>query len=63
MLVSKVTHIANTPSDGALLTSGRGLVCLALDAEIHDVVSADSAVVDYDIPSPQGDRVPLGLEY
>lgn len=29
--------------------------------EIHDVVSADGAVVYHDIPRPKGYRVPLGL--
>lgn len=27
--------------------------------KIHDMVSADGAVVDNDVPSPQGDSVPL----
>ena len=61
MAIKKITYIANTPGDGALLTSSRCLVCLALDAEIHDMVSADSAVIDYYVPSPEGDSVPLDL--
>ena len=53
------TYVADTPGDGALFTRCRCLICLALDAEVHDVVSADGAVVDDDVPSPQSDRVPL----
>jgi hypothetical protein len=45
--------IADSPCDSALLTSGRGLVGLALYAMIHDMVPADGAVVNYDIPRPQ----------
>lgn len=46
------THVANAPGDSALLTRSGSLVGLALNAEIHDVVAANSAVVDNDIPSP-----------
>lgn len=53
------THIADAPGDSALLTRGRRLVGLALDAEIHDVVTANSAVVDNDIPRPESDSIPL----
>jgi len=35
------------------------LVGLTLDAEIHDMVPTDSTVINDDIPSPQGYRVPL----
>ena len=35
------------------------LIGLALDAEVHDVVAADGAVVDHDVPSPQRNGVPL----
>jgi hypothetical protein len=35
------------------------LVGLAVDAKVHDVVTADGAVVDDDVPSPEGDCVPL----
>ena len=37
----------------------RHLVGLALDAQVHDVVAADGAVVHHDIPGPQRHRVPL----
>ena len=36
------TRFSHSPSHGALLTGGGGLVCLTLDAEIHDVVPKDS---------------------
>ena len=50
--VPSVTYIADTPGDGALLGGGRGLVGLAVDAQIHDMVAADGAVVDDDVPRP-----------
>jgi hypothetical protein len=51
--------IADAPCDRALLGGGRRLVGLALDAQVHDVVAANGAVVDDDIPGPKGDGVPL----
>ena len=51
--------VAHPPGHRALLTGGRGLVGLALDAQVHDVVAADGAVVHHNVPSPQGDGVPL----
>jgi len=51
--------VANAPRDRAFLRGSRRLVGLALDAQIHDVVSADGAVIDDDVPGPQGDGVPL----
>jgi len=51
--------VANSPSDGALLAGCARLVRLALDAEVHDVVAADGAVVDHDVPGPERDGVPL----
>ena len=35
------------------------LVGLALDAEVHDVVATDGAVVHHDVPGPQSHSVPL----
>jgi len=35
------------------------LVGLAVDAKIHDVVTANGAVVDDDVPRPEGNCVPL----
>jgi len=32
---------------------------LTIDAQIHDVVSADGAVVNDDVPGPESYRVPL----
>lgn len=51
--------VANSPCDSALLAGSGCLVRLTFYAKIHDMVSADGAVVDYDIPSPQRDGVPL----
>ena len=55
----KQTYVADAPGDGALLARGRGLVSLALDAEVHDVVAADGAVVDDNVPRPERYSVPL----
>jgi hypothetical protein len=35
------------------------LVGLAVDAQVHDVVTADGAVVDDDVPGPERNGVPL----
>ncbi len=51
--------VAHAPGHGALLARGRGLVRLALDAQIHDVVAADGAVVHHDIPRPQRNCIPF----
>jgi len=51
--------VANSPSNRALLTRCGGLICLALDAEVHDVIPADGAVVNDDVPGPEGDGVPF----
>jgi len=51
--------IAHSPCHSTLLARGGALVGLALDAQLHDVVTADGAVVYNDIPSPEGDGVPL----
>lgn len=53
------THVADPPSNGAFLRRRRGLVGLAVDAKVHDVVAADGAVVDDDIPCPECNGVPL----
>jgi len=51
--------IADTPR-GVAFFRGRGdLVGLAVDAQIHDVVPADGAVVYDDVPSPERDSIPL----
>ena len=51
--------VADTPSGVAVLIRSRHLVCLTVNAKIHDVVPADRAVVNDDVPSPQSDGVPL----
>ena len=51
--------VAHPPGHGALLAGGGGLVGLALDAQVHDVVPADGAVVHHDVPSPESHSVPL----
>src|SRR5690242_2647654 len=53
------TYVADAPGNGALFARSRSLVGLALDAEVHDVVTADGAVVDYNVPSPESYSVPL----
>jgi hypothetical protein len=52
-------YIADAPGNGALLACGRCLVGLALNAQVHDVVSADGAVVDDNVPRPQRYGIPL----
>lgn len=51
--------VADAPSDCALLARSGGLVGLTLDAKVHDVVAADGAVVNDDVPSPESNGVPL----
>jgi len=35
------------------------LIGLALNAQVHDVVAANGASVDHDVPGPEGDGIPL----
>ena len=49
--------IADTPCHSALVVAC--LVGLALDARVHNVVPADGAVVNVNIPSPECDGTPL----
>ena len=51
--------VAHSPGHCALLTGGTGLVSLTLDAQVHDVVPADGAVVHHYVPGPQSNGVPL----
>ena len=48
-----------TPSNGAFLWSHRGLISLTFDTKIHDVVTTNSAIINYNVPGPKGDSVPL----
>ena len=48
-----------SPCDFAILRGCRRLICLALNAHVHDVVAADGARVDHDVPAPQRHSVPL----
>jgi len=41
--------IANTPSDGAFFACSRLLVSLAFNAQVHNMISANSASIDNDI--------------
>jgi len=51
--------VANTPGDRALFRRRRCLVSLAFYAKVHNVVAADGAVIDNNIPSPQSHGIPL----
>ena len=51
--------VADAPRLIALLLTVRHLVGLAVDAWLHDMVTADGAVVDVDVPGPERYRVPL----
>ena len=51
--------VAHPPGHCALLAGSAGLVGLALDAQVHDVVPAYGAVVHHNVPGPQGARVPF----
>ena len=51
--------IADAPGLVALLGRVGHLVGLAVDARLHDVVPADGAVVDVDVPGPESHCVPL----
>jgi hypothetical protein len=51
--------VADSPGYSALFGRGGCLVGLTFDAEIHDMVTADSAVVDDNVPGPEGNSVPL----
>lgn len=51
--------IADSPGYCALLRCGRGLVGLALYAEIHDVVPANGTVVHNNVPGPKSHCIPL----
>eukprot|EP00389_Voromonas_pontica_P000734 GDKH01001092.1.p3 GENE.GDKH01001092.1~~GDKH01001092.1.p3 ORF type:complete len:83 (+),score=8.88 GDKH01001092.1:311-559(+) len=51
--------IAHSPGNSAFLGSLGTLVRLALDAQVHNVVTANGAVVHDNVPTPKSDRTPL----
>lgn len=51
--------IANTPGNSTLFAGGTGLICLALNTKVHNMIPADRTVVYDNIPSPECDCVPL----
>ena len=52
--------VASTPGDIALGLATLFLTCLAIDADLHEVVSTDGAVILLAFPLPHRDSVPLG---
>jgi hypothetical protein len=52
-------HVADAPGNSALLARSGRLVRLTLDAQVHNVVPANGAVVDDNVPRPEGYGVPL----
>ncbi len=59
--IFSATHVADSPGNGAFFARCRSLVRLALDAEIHDVVSANGTVVDDDVWRWEGMEVSRSL--
>jgi hypothetical protein len=51
--------IADSPGNGAFVVGTSARVRLAFYTEVHDVVSADCAVVDFDVPGPHSYRRPF----
>lgn len=51
--------IADTPCSRAFVTGRRDLVSLAINAKIHDMISANGAVVHDDVPCPKSYSIPL----
>ena len=51
--------IADSPRLVALLLGVGDLIGLAVNTGLHDMVSADGAVVNVDVPGPQSHCVPL----
>ena len=46
---TEITYITYTPSYSTFFTSSRCLVGLALNTQVHDMISADSTVINDDI--------------
>lgn len=51
--------IANAPCNGTFLASGRCLIRLAFDAQVHDVIAANGTIINDNVPGPQSDRTPF----
>jgi hypothetical protein len=51
--------IANTPCNGTFFTGSACLICLALNAEVHYVVSANCTIINHNIPCPEGNGIPF----
>ena len=51
--------VADAPSLIALLLGVGDLVSLAIHTGLHDMVPADGAVVDVDVPGPKRHGIPL----
>lgn len=45
--------VADAPGHSALVRGSRGLICLAFYTKVHNMISADGAVVHYYIPCPK----------
>lgn len=43
------TYIAYTPSNGTFFACCGCLICLTFDAQIHDVISTNGAIVNHDV--------------
>lgn len=51
--------VANTPSNSTFFAGGGSLVCLTFYAQVHNMIAADGAVVDDNVPSPKSYSIPL----
>lgn len=51
--------ITDSPSNGAFVVCAGPWVSLAFYTKVHDVVSADCTVVDFDVPGPHSYRGPF----
>ena len=51
--------ITDTPRDGALVGGRCCLIGLTFDAQIHNVIAADRAIIDDDVPRPESHGIPF----
>lgn len=56
--VEMKSMVTRTPSNGAFFID-RSLICLALDAGVHDEIPANCTGVNCDVPRPEGDGSPF----